>query len=242
VRAAATLLLFPGLFQAPLAAADPVKFSYTCPPTDLDAFGLTCSEQETCPVFLELASAENVGPRLLVTGNLHTQATTLYGILLVSDDGGESWTELNGRLRAAALDQIQFVDSEHGWIAGLILEPLPRDPFLLATIDGGKNWRRLPLFQETIYGSIQQFHFDSAKSGELILETGNKIERYQTTTGGESWTLKESGTKQISLGKEDANWRVSADNATKTNRVEKKLPADKWETVATFPIQVGECK
>jgi hypothetical protein len=242
VRVAVTFLLFSLL----LAAADPIKFSYACPPSDLDAFGLTCSEQEPCPVFLELASVEGLASRLLVTGNLHTQATTLFGILLASDDGGESWAELNGRLRAAALDQIQFVDAEHGWIAGLILDPLPRDPFLLATIDGGKDWIRIPVFRETHYGSIQQFWFDSAKSGELILESGNKVELYQTTTGGESWTLKESGTRPISLSnvhpRDNATWRVGADAVAKTNRVERKSSAGTWETVATFPIQVGECK
>ena len=39
-------------------------------------------------------------------------------ILLASDDGGKTWTEPVPRLRAAALDQIQFIDLQTGWISG----------------------------------------------------------------------------------------------------------------------------
>jgi hypothetical protein len=245
VRVAATLFLLPFM----LAAADPVKFEYVCTPEDADAFGLICSEQEPCPVFLELASVDTSGPRVFVSGNLHTLTTTLYGILLTSDDGGLTWAEPNGRLHATALDEIQFADSQHGWVSGTLLEPLPRDPFLLITTDGGKTWRPQPLFDETRYGTIQQFWFESNTNGQLIVEgskgAGNAYELYETSTGGESWNLKAAGSKPLQLAKsrpkDSAGWRVRADAPSKTYRVERRVQ-DKWETVATFPIQAGLCK
>ena len=47
----------------------------------------------------------------------------------------------------AAIDRIQFFDAETGWAAGEQLEPLPQDPFLLLTTDGGKSWRRRPMIR-----------------------------------------------------------------------------------------------
>ena len=82
VRARLTfsLLMFPLL----LAADDPVRVEYTCTAADLEKFGLTCSEDEPCDVFLELASVEGVGSTIFAAGNLHTVTTTLYGVLLVT--------------------------------------------------------------------------------------------------------------------------------------------------------------
>ena len=74
------------------AAQAPVRVPYTCTAADLDAFGLTCTPQEPCPVYAEFAQVESLGGRLFVTGDLHTVSTTMYGLLLVSDDTGKTWT------------------------------------------------------------------------------------------------------------------------------------------------------
>src|SRR5271154_2384221 len=114
-------------------AQSPVRVDYTCPPEDVESFGLPCSPEEPCPVFLELSSVDAAGTTLVVAGDLHTEHTTLWGIVLQSDDGGNSWTEPLKRLRAAAFEQIQFLDFGYGWVSGEIIEPLPKDPFLLLT-------------------------------------------------------------------------------------------------------------
>jgi hypothetical protein len=241
-----SLLLFPIL----LAPQDPTRVEYTCPADDVYKFGLTCSEGEPCDVFLELASAEGVGSTIFAVGNLHTVTTTLYGVLLMSGDGGKTWTEPNARIPAAALDQVQFSDFQHGFASGVTVEPLARDPFFLMTADGGKTWRRRPVFGETRYGSIQQFWFDSAKTGELILErsqgSASVYEVYQTSNGGDSWTIKESGGKLQKLAKapdkDGAAWRVRTDAASKTNRIERRATARSWEGVASFAVRAGVCK
>ncbi len=240
----------PFLLPALLAAQEPVRVEYACPPADIERFGLTCSEQEPCDVFLELAAAEGVGSTIFAAGNLHTVNATLYGVLLVSGDGGQSWREPNPRIPAAALDQIQFPDFQHGWISGVTLDPLAHDPFFLVTSDGGKTWRRRPVFNETHYGSIQQFWFDSAKSGELILErpqgSTSVYEAYETTNGGDTWTILESGSRSPRLSKapakDAASWRVRADATSKTNRIERRNARGGWETLARFTVRAGACK
>src|SRR5262245_27416588 len=80
VRIAVLLVSLAGLVRA----ASPIHFEYACPEKDIDSFGLTCSERDPCAVFLELVSAESAGKAIFVVGNIHTQTTTLYAILLES--------------------------------------------------------------------------------------------------------------------------------------------------------------
>jgi hypothetical protein len=240
------LFLFPLL----LAAEDATGVEYACPADDVEKFGLTCSEDEPCDVFLELASAEGVGSTIFATGNLHTVTTTLYGVLLMSGDGGKTWIEPIARVHAVALDQVQFPDFQHGWVSGVLVEPLARDPFFLTTADAGKTWRSQPVFEETHYGSIQQFWFDSAKSGQLIFErsqgSASVFEVYETSNGGDTWTVKEAGIKNPKLAKapskDNATWRVRTDAASKTNRIERRTSRGGWDVVASFAVRAGVCK
>src|SRR5580692_2363441 len=109
VKALAALLLCVVPVWAQLGAQSlgqqTVPLEYACPPEELEAFGLACSAEDPCPVFLELSSVEAVGAKLFVAGNLHTPSTTLYSVLLASEDGGKTWTEPVARMRAAALEQ-----------------------------------------------------------------------------------------------------------------------------------------
>src|SRR5579863_2934848 len=68
----------------------PITIPFRCSIDDMRWAGMTCSEDEPCPIFLELSSAEGVGERVLAAGNIHSDAVTLYSILLSSADGGHS--------------------------------------------------------------------------------------------------------------------------------------------------------
>jgi len=221
-------------------AQSPVVLEYACPAEDIDQFGLACSAEDSCAVFLELSSIEFEGARLFLTGNLHTQRTTLYGILLASEDGGKTWTEPLKRVRAATLEQIQFLDLANGWISGELIEPLPRDPFLLITADGGKTWQQKPLFDEPQFGSIAQFWFDSKSHGLLILDHSGRRDLYETSTGGESWEMKPSSAKAAALNvRKENSWRLRPDG--KSYHIERHGESA-WEPVAAFAIHVTDCK
>jgi hypothetical protein len=231
-----------------LRAQAPLKIDKVCSAEDVEFFGLTCSEDDPCPVFLELAAVETNGLSLFLTGNLHTVNTTLLALLLRSDDAGKTWTESPKRIRSAALEQIQFADFQHGWIGGVKLEPLPKDPFLMITADGGTTWQPAPLFEDTHFGSIQQFWFDSTTNGQLILDASQgqnkRYELYETKTGGKSWEQREAATRETQLPharpREYASWRVRTD--AEAYRVERKSGAEGWETVASFAIHAGDCR
>ncbi len=225
-----------------------MRIPFECTAADSEAGGLSCSEEHPCPVYLELASVEAVGNKVFLTGNLHAPDATLYSVLMASDDSGKSWNEPVPRMRASGLDQIEFIDFENGWISGANLQTAPRDPFLLMTTDGGKTWRRRPIFEESRVASIERFWFESPQIGTLLIDArldNNRHELYETRTGGESWAMRESNVKPIpfphSFDPRAAAWRLRPDAATHSNVIEKSL-GDHWHTMASFLVDAGACK
>ena len=228
----------------------PMRLAFQCTEEDLRAFGLTCPASQPCPVYLELAAVEPVGNRIIVAGNLHTESVTLSSVLLVGSEGGKTWQEPHERVRAATVDQVQFLDFEVGWVAGHFLLAVPRDPFLLLTTDGGRSWRLRPVTSEGRVGTVESFAFDSRTHGLLLLdrsmagEEGSRYELYESQTGGASWMIREVSDRPIRAAQKlarapDPGWRVRPDATS--YRVEKRT-GERWETVAAFLTRAGECR
>lgn len=223
-----------------------------CTLEDVRQLDLECSVQRPCPIYLEIAGVEPIGNKIFLSGNLHTRRATLSSILLASRDGGLTWFEPHARIRGAALEQIQFIDHDHGWIGGQTVQPATHDPFLLITSDGGDSWHMRPVVDdESRKGAIERFWFTSRTTGSLLLdrmhagESGGRHELYESMTGGESWTMLRTSADPIALeaptpDQRHTDWRVRADAETNSFRVESR-DADAWRTIAAFPIQPGEC-
>jgi photosystem II stability/assembly factor-like uncharacterized protein len=225
---------------------------FQCTAEDIQWAGLQCSEEEPCPIYLELTAVESAGDRILVAGNIHSTSVTLFSVLLSSDDAGHTWREAHEHIRGAGLDRLQFLDAETGWASGQILFPLQQDPFLLVTTDGGKTWRQRGIFtesRESRYGSVQQFSFKAKDSGSLIVDRGqgsdgDRYELYESPDGGESWNIKETSIKPLELKQPpvpSADWRVRADGPSSSFHVEHRQ-GQRWNSVAGFSVKVGVCK
>jgi hypothetical protein len=227
----------------------PLKLPFQCTNEDMEWAGMSCNEEEPCPVYLELAAVESVGNRIFVAGNIHSSAVTLYSVLLASDDGGRTWAEPYDRIRGVDLDHIQFIDFENGWVSGQVLVPVAQDPFLLITSDSGKTWRRRPVFGESRAGTITQFRFTSRTSGSLLIDRSqsgddSRYELYESMTGGESWMLRETNDKPIRMKQAfipNTDWRIHADGPSKSFRVEKRQ-GEKWNALASFAVPFATCK
>jgi photosystem II stability/assembly factor-like uncharacterized protein len=226
----------------------PMRVPFECTEADSQAAGLSCSEEEPCPVYLELASVESVGNKVFITGNLHTPMVTLFSILLATEDGGKMWSEAHPRIRLSGLDQIQFVDFQNGWIAGANLQSSPRDPFLLITTDAGKTWHQRPIYDESRVAVIERYWFDTRQNGVLLMDARlekNRHELYETKTGGESWSLQQASVNPIPFPRNReagaSGWRVHADAATHSYSLEKS-EAEHWQRVASFLVNLGACK
>ncbi len=236
-----------------LYASNPsgIQIPNQCAEVDLAALGLTCSETEPCPSFLELSGVEAVGPVILAAGNIHTSSTTLQSILLISEDSGATWREAHPRIKASALEAMQFIDFASGWITGQASLGLPRDPFLLLTTDSGRSWRKVELFAETRVGVIEDFAFQSAKKGWLLVDNrgsgeAGKYEFYETQTGGSSWELREISNRipkgaQPGQRTPSGNARARVDEKKGLYRVELRT-GNGWREVSSFKLKLEDCK
>jgi photosystem II stability/assembly factor-like uncharacterized protein len=222
---------------------------FRCTDEDIQWGGLTCSEDDPCPIYLELSAAAAQGKKIIAAGNIHTASVTLYTALVTSQDGGATWKEPQERVRGGGLDHIQFLDANIAWISGLTLFPLPQDPFLMLTTDGGETWRQRPIVSDTHPGSIMQFFFSSATEGSLVIdrgpaESGDRYERYSTSDGGETWIIQEENTKPLRLratAEPSADWRLRADGPTKSYVLEHRQ-GERWPAVASFAVNLGMCR
>jgi photosystem II stability/assembly factor-like uncharacterized protein len=223
---------------------------FRCTDEDIRTAGLTCSEEEPCPVYLELAAVESTGMRVFAAGNIHTANSTLYTILLGTEDNGQTWREVHERIRGAGLDHLQFVGVENGWTSGLSFSPLPQDPFLLMTADGGKSWRSHSIFNEQRFGAIQQFFFEDKATGALTIDYGlgsggDRYALYETNDGGETWNIRETSVKAIALKRAPSapspDWRVRADGPSKSFHLEHRQ-GQKWTSLAAFSVNLAACK
>jgi len=232
----------------------PVLLPFHCTEEDIQWAGLSCSADEPCPVYLELAAIEPGVPpgpgRIFAAGNIHSSDVTLYSVLLASEDAGHTWREAHERIRGASLDRIQFLDAELGWVSGQVVSPLPQNPFLLLTSDGGKTWRQRVIFSESRVGFIQQFHFGAKDSGSLIVDRGpgsegGRYELYESTDAGETWTIRETSDRPLKLPPSPvappSEWRARADGPTQSFHIERRQ-GERWVSVAAFSVKLGACQ
>jgi hypothetical protein len=229
----------------------PIVLPFQCTRDDIQAAGFTCSEEAPCSVYLELNVATSVGSKYYLAGNIHSDAVTLYSVLLGSEDAGRNWQEVHPRIRGAGLDHLQFIDALTGWAAGQQLFPIPQDPFVLLTADGGKTWRQQAIFEnpDTRFGSVQEFRFSSKTDGAIVIDRSQggdsgPFARYESPDGGASWSLKEQSNKAIHLkssGAPEVEWRVRVDGNTKSFVVERRQ-GERWTSSASFAVNLGVCR
>jgi hypothetical protein len=232
-----------------LSAAEPTKLSFVCKEDDFVWAGLDCTEKEPCPIYLELSGIATSGHKIFVAGDLHSAQSTLFSILLSSADKGATWTEPMPRVRGEDLDHLQFHSFDTGWVSGQLTSPLPHDPFFLITHDGGNTWRRQPVLSEGSSGAIQQFRFDTATNGKVIIdrqassESNRRYTLMETTNGGESWSVRESSATPIKnepVPDNEPAIRLHPDAAGKTMEIQQRA-GEKWNTIASFLIQIASC-
>lgn len=232
-------------------ALRPQRLEVRCSDKEIQEFGLECSLDEPCKVYFEITGVEAAGARLFLSGNFHTEAYTIESVLLLSEDGGATWAEPHARIKGATLEQIQFADPDTGWVNGLLAGSIAKDPFFLRTTDGGKTWRRLNVFDDTEFATIEHFWFDSKTHGTMVLnrrgQGAARFHRMETMTGAENWILREATPKppppkrQRSGMSMNPDWRVRTDAAAKAFRVEQRT-GGKWSAVALFSYDGGSCK
>ncbi|HSN71727.1 MAG TPA: YCF48-related protein [Steroidobacteraceae bacterium] len=98
------------------------------------------------------------------------------GHILVSDDGGTSWTQARVPTRAT-LTGVWFDDRQHGWAVG-------HDEVILKSVDGGLTWERVHAAPENLW-PLLDIWFEDARNGMAV---GAYSRFLVTDDAGETWT------------------------------------------------------
>ena len=237
--------------QTLVNTGDPLRVAYACAEPDLQWAGMSCSDNEPCPVYLELNSVAAGANKVLAAGDLHSSSVTLDSVLLESDDSGVTWREPAPRLRGSAIDQLQLYPPRSAWAAGETQYPLPRDPFFLLTTDGGASWRQRPIGEEGSAGAVQRFWFDSPDHGEAIVDAGKtspggRYRSWESDNGGDTWIERGASGQLPKLRRAPAStdnpdWRLRTLKDGKAFQIEQRVQ-NQWKTVASFLIEVANCR
>jgi len=103
------------------------------------------------------------------------------GHILLSNDGGDSWTQTEVPTRST-LTGVHFFDGKLGWVVG-------HDSVILRTKDGGTTWERVHWAPEE-EAPFFDVWFSDASNGVAIGAYGSY---YTTSDGGDTWSFEPIG-------------------------------------------------
>ena len=169
---------------------------------------------------------------------------------MVSDDGGKTWSEAHVRILGRRAYGYSVSGFRNRLDQRAYSAPDAGDPFFLISSDGGKSWRRRPVYSEPKTGSIERFRFTSKSSGQMMVdrgqpdENGLRYELWESLTGGEGWNIRQVDAKPMAFPQGEQGpkpLRIRADAPSKTYRIEQQ-DGTQWRTVASFVVSLGQCQ
>ncbi|MDF1686572.1 MAG: YCF48-related protein [Parvibaculaceae bacterium] len=126
------------------------------------------AENATSKLLLDAAKA---GDRLVAVGE--------FGHIVLSDDGGKTWTQAKEVRSQVALNSVMFVNDKVGFAAG-------HDATVLKTTDGGETWR--VFYRDTEFENpLLAVHFEDENKGYAVGAFSLMVE---TMDGGETWKTR----------------------------------------------------
>ncbi len=109
-------------------------------------------------------------------------------------DGGEHWTTTSAGPGGPVLENVWFLDADHGWATGLASKELSRS-VVVATTDGGSTWT--PQGSGTYVAYLPTgVAFTDARHGWLFAGDQSSLDGggiWQTSDGGATWNEEHSG-------------------------------------------------
>lgn len=136
---------------------------------EVDPIGFAVqAENATSKLLLDVAKA---GDRLVAVGE--------FGHIVLSDDGGKTWSQAKEVRTQVALNSVMFVNDQVGFAAG-------HDATVLKTTDGGDTWRVFYLDTE-FENPLLAVHFEDENKGYAVGAFSLMVE---TMDGGETWKTR----------------------------------------------------
>lgn len=112
------------------------------------------------------------------------------GVILRTEDGGETWYPLTQEKDGEMFTDINFSDQSNGFAVGLDNNYKPPIPILKRTADGGKTWEYVQDNLLSQFPEITKIALLDGKTGFAIGANGLLA---KTSDGGASWEQKKTG-------------------------------------------------
>ena len=153
---------------------------------------LPTTRSNAAEVRLDLVEMVSLPPETVVLGGaFHDAANVVQPALLVSDDGGETWSRIPIPIPGAGFGHL--VAHGTGWVWGVVSfqqEGVDEPLYLLRSGDSGTTWCRIALDGlEALYG-VELFRMFDDRHGLLVFTEepfGGDVRAYETRDGGETW-------------------------------------------------------
>ncbi|WP_322052914.1 WD40/YVTN/BNR-like repeat-containing protein [Paraburkholderia bannensis] len=139
----------------------------------------------TDPAHMMLLDATRAGKRVVAVGE--------HGLVLLSDDDGNTYRQARQVPVSATLSAVTFLDAQHGWAVG-------QWGVILATSDGGETWSRQRM-DSSVDQPLFSVVFTSPQDGIAV---GLWSLMLATHDGGKTW-MKTTLPKPPGGGKADRN-------------------------------------
>ena len=123
-----------------------------------------------------LMAVAKAGARIVAVGD--------YGVIVLSDDGGETWRQARAVATRSLLTAVTFVDAQRGFAVG-------HGGAILRTGDGGETWVRAAVLEAD--ATLLAVWFEDARHGIALGAFGLALE---TRDGGDHW-------KELRVGEGD---------------------------------------
>ncbi|QBR03968.1 WD40/YVTN/BNR-like repeat-containing protein [Paraburkholderia pallida] len=120
------------------------------------------------PTRMMLMDAARAGSRMVAVGE--------HGVIVLSDDNGQTWRQARQVPVSATLSAVTFVDAQHGWAVG-------QWGVILATADAGETWSKQRM-DVTVDQPLFSVHFTNTRDGIAV---GLWSLLLQTHDGGRTW-------------------------------------------------------
>ena len=135
-----------------------------------------------------------------------------YTDLLLTNDGGKSWTLAT--IKDMQISSMQFINSENGWAVGYNRTPDKINDYIISTTDGGKTWSNLLKIEVSNNFPAPQIQFLNTNDGFILIN--GKISK--TTNGGQSWEPLNSisNPKSFDFINSTEGWATTLDSIVST--------------------------
>ncbi len=132
------------------------------------------------------------GGEIFLGGSYYGRASTIHTVLLVSQDGGNTWKDAGFKVDGCGVMNFQTFGLSHVWAIATYLTEGCRSPVsLLRSTDAGQNWSSVSLnFIDQMSGLdwIGQFQFFDEQRGLLVItDSLDTYMVYITFDGGKNW-------------------------------------------------------